>query len=273
MTLLRRMVYVGFGALLALGLVLGGAVVFAQSDDEPETPAVQDDGDEETEDLSPGRGVWGFPGGRTGLFGDEAELLAEALGITVEELQAAHEEVRATLIEQAVEEGLITEEQAEQLLESGRVFGLRRDLLALESDKEELLADALDITVEELREAQREVRADRLQELVEAGVLTQEQADRLAARQAVQDYLDREALQSAIQDTFADAIDAALSDGAITQEEADRLLENLPEFGPFGFGGHGPGHHGRGFHHFPGSGDDVSLPGFGASTLDSAFDA
>lgn len=236
MSLLKRLIYMGMGGALVLALVIGGIVVFAQ-DDEPaeETPAP------ETEAL---------PGLRfqRGWLGEQRdELLAEALGITVEELDAAVDEAYAAAIEQAVAEGLLTEEQAEELLDSPFRF---RFPLAGVADKNGLLAEALGISVEELEAAQAEVRAERLAALVEAGVITQEEADLMIAREAVQSYVDREALAETLQNAYQAAIDAALADGAITEAQAEQLQENMPSFDSFGFFGRrfggrgGPGHHG-----------------------------
>lgn len=274
MSLLRRMVYVGFGALLALAVVAGGVVAFAQSDDEADTPLAQSDGDDaEAEDeageedgLRFRRRFPDFRGRRGAWGGDRGELLAEALGISVEELQAAHEEVRAAAIEQALDEGLITEEQAEQLLEGTARLGRLPGLIV---DKDERLAEALGISVEALQEARSEVRAARLEALVEAGVLTQEQADLMVARKAVQGYIDREGLAATIQDAYEEAIEAALDAGAITQEQADQLLESPPAFGPFRFG-RGGHHHGPGFH---GGSGRALVPGSNAPAIDSGPDA
>lgn len=240
MSLLKRLIYMGMGGALVLALVTGGIVVLAQ-DDEPaeETPVPEVEADSEAEAL---------PGPRFRrevLAGQDDELLAEALGITVEELKAARAEAYATAIEQAVDGGLLTEEQAEALLEGAGRF--RHPFIGL-ADQGELLAEALGISVEELEAAQAEVRTARLAELVEAGVITQEEADLIAARQAVQTYVDREALAETLQNAYQAAIDAALADGAITEAQAEQLQENAPSFDGFNFfrrsfggrGGHGP---------------------------------
>jgi hypothetical protein len=163
-----------------------------------------------------------------------------------------------------VADGLITQEQADQLLAQDNGFGRPGHHGFFGGEKDEYLAEALGISVEELREAQAEVLAARLAAMVEAGLMTQEQADLIAARQAVQNYVDQEAIQAAVQSQYESAIEEAVADGAITQEQADQLLENMansltPGFGfggPGGFGG-GPGghhHHGGGFRGGPGFG-------------------
>lgn len=253
MLLQKRMAYMMAGGLLALTLVFGGMAAFAQTDDggaEPtETPAQEDDTAVETTPVIPDA----FPGGHGrpgfGAKGDNQEALAAALGITTEELQAAQEAVRSALIEQAVADGLITQEQADQLSQTGGGFHLRGGLVA--GDQGEALAEALAITVEELQAAQAQVRADELAAMVAAGVITQEQADLMLARQAVQNYVDQDAWQTAVQSVYETAVADALVAGDIAQAQADALLSNLSE-GLGGFGGFGgPGFSGHGHHGHP----------------------
>jgi hypothetical protein len=81
---------------------------------------------------SPGK-VDGFGGmhgfGRHGKFGfrtsfDYDAFVADALGVSVAELQAARQAAEEAALEQAVAEGVITEEQAE--LMKARKFSLLR---------------------------------------------------------------------------------------------------------------------------------------------------
>lgn len=193
-----------------------------------------------------GRGMDG-PGlmGRQGWFGeDQATYLADALGITVEELEAAQVSARDAAIDQAVTDGKLTQEQADQLKEGDRpampFFGGNN------ADHEALLADALGITVAELDAAKAEAQAAALAQAVTDGDLTQEEADLLTARQAFNVYQ-----QEQRQAELAAALEQAVTDGALTQEQADLLLENLKNgFGPgmrggFGMGDFGPGMRGN----------------------------
>lgn len=272
MILQRRLVYMMFGGLLALVLAFGAFATFAQTDDGADgtTP------DAETDDTTterPGRFDFGGPGPR-GFAGPEKmgagnALLADALGITVDELAAAQDAARTAAIEQAVANGLITQEQADQLLANERGFRGRLPLHG-NMDGEALLADALGISVEELQAAQADAMNARLAQMVEDGVITQEQADMMQAQKAVRDYVDTEALADTVQSFFADAIEQALADGVITQEQADTMLSNLEEMGPRPFGGpgfdgpRGPrGGHGHG--HVPGG-----FGGFAPDSLPSA---
>jgi hypothetical protein len=215
---------------------------------------------------------------------DESEYLAEALGISVEELQAARQEASDAAIQAALDDGLITQEQADALTLRGFFgghgfkggFGLHgsggsvRDVI----DYDALLAEALEISVEELQAAREEAQSAMLAQAVEDGYLTQEQADLILARQALQSYLDPEVLfaealgitTEQLQDyrddgltlseilaesgmTAAEARDAlsaaceaavaqAVEDGVITQEQAEQVLSNS-FFGGGGFRGFG----------------------------------
>lgn len=230
MTKQSKLFMVALGGLMALGLVFGGATAFAQSDDAVPT--------------APPFGDFGFGRGPLGAPGEREQALADELGITLEELQAAREEARIAMIDQAVEDGYLTEEQAEQLKTYG--FGPRGHFGIY--DEDEYLAESLGITVEELRAAELQVYEDQLAAAVEAGYLTQEQADLMLAQKAVQNYVDREALSEAVRAVHEEAINQALADGAITQAQADALLAQL-ETQQFGFGGRG-GH--GGMHGFGG---------------------
>jgi hypothetical protein len=241
MVLQKKFIYMVLGGMLALALAFAGAAAFAQTDDNGANSGDSTQSEEVTPPQLNGRPD--FDGAR----GDDGAALADALGITVEELQAAQAEARTAAIEQAVEDGLLTQEQADELLAGNGRFG-RGVAMGM---KHEYLADALGITVAELQAAQQTVQAQRLADMVESGAITQEQADLMAAQQAVSSYIDREALQATLQAAYEDAIDQALDDGAITQAQADALLSNMPTFGgrgfgDFGFGGHGGRHHGPG---------------------------
>ncbi len=273
---LKRITYMAVGALL-VALVAFGVATFAQDDDDVETPdaeseepAGDDRADESTEDDEAELtvpGLW-----RDGRPANHDEYLADALGISVDELQAAYEETQIAAIEQAVEEGILTEEQADELLD--RVNGFhgrfRRGFRFGGIDEDALLAEALDISVEALEAARVEASRAKLDAMVEAGALTQEEADLMAAREAVGTYFDQEAVAAIIQEAYESAVTQALEEGAITQEQADRLLESpaFPrrlKFFEDGFHGRGSrGHHGRGFRGNPGgaffdSGNDAPI--------------
>jgi formaldehyde-activating enzyme involved in methanogenesis len=230
-----------------------------------------------------GHGGWG----RGGAFGDQIDyqqLLADALGINVDQLQAAYENARTAAIQQAVEQGLITQEQADEMLVwggfGGRGFGFfgfrhaPKDVTGGTIDEEALLAQALNISVDDLQAAREEANQAAIAQAVEQGIITQEQADEMQAHRNLQSYLNRDALlakalgmslddlkaayangetlstlmsqhgldaatvHANLQTAYNEALAQAVTDGVITQAQADEL-QNRPGFGfgmPFGPG-------------------------------------
>ena len=220
---------------------------------------------------------FGFPGG----FSEDDEFLADALGISVEEMQDAKQEASDAAIQAALDQGLITQELADAMTLGG-FFGGRgfhggaNGSVWGDIDYDALLAEALGITVEELQSAREEAQDAMLAQAVADGLITQEQADLLKAQQALKAYLDydvllaealgvtSEQLQSfrdegltlseilaevdmtaaevrdALQAAREAAIQQAVDDGVITQDQADQLaLGGLRMGGPGGFGRHG----------------------------------
>jgi hypothetical protein len=283
MSIQKRLIYMAVGGLLTLSLFIGAFAVFAQSgsdgdaeeatapETEPEAGAAENSSEESsTESAVPGNHRFGF---REFAGSNDSELLAEALGVSVEDLEAAHETATEAAIQQAVDEGLLTEEQAEAL--SSRSFGSHKGFGSLHIgsvDYDALLAEALGISVEELQDARTEVQTARLAEMVEAGVITQEQADLMLAQRAVQSYIDTEAISDAIQAAYETAVNQALADGVITQAQADQMLENISNLDGFGFGigghrFHTPGSDIRGFRGGPGGPNGFFFaPSFSSST-------
>jgi hypothetical protein len=136
-------------------------------------------------------------------FGSEDEDLANALGISTDELAAAYQEARAAALEQAVDTGLITQAQADQLLETGLAFpfgGRWEGWLGQNGiDFEALLADALGISVDELQEAYAEARFARIDRAVEEGILTEDGADLMKGRSSL---FSSESFLSAMKSAF-----------------------------------------------------------------------
>jgi hypothetical protein len=203
----------------------------------------------------------GFEKGGRGGYSDEE--LAAALGITVDELTAARQKANEAAIAQALEEGLITQAQADQLKagEKGFPFG-GRWLAKSGIDFDALLADALGISVEKLQAAYVQARNAHIDQEVADGKLTQEQADLMKGQQAL---FVSEAFQSAMKTAFEAAVNQAVAAGVITQAQADLILANnsgmgLPGFVGFG-GGPGGGHGPRGGEFSPPAGGDGSVPG------------
>ena len=87
-------------------------------------------------------------GGKFGTSFDYDGFLADELGVTVEELQAARQAAHEAALEQAVAEGLITEEQAELIK--------ARQALREFINHQEIVSQALGIDVSDLEAAREE---------------------------------------------------------------------------------------------------------------------
>ena len=193
------------GLVVVLVMSLGAVAAFAQDDTAPDTDAQSA--------LPFGRGGFGGPRGHHDFGGADEEAFAAALGITVEELQAAREKVQAERLAQAVADGYLTQEQvgSMQAMQAVREY----------IDKDAILADVLGVTVEEIEAAHAD---GTLRELLSG--------------------LDPAVMQEQSQAAAEAAVQQALADGVITQAQADLIAEQLTNstgmMGKFG------GHHGRG---------------------------
>jgi hypothetical protein len=160
--------------------------------------------------------------GPRGQFGgqiDQEALLAEALGITKEELQAAYDKAHTAGVQQALDKGLITQDEADMML--------ARIQLRSYLDRDKLTAKALGITVAELQAAYDEGKP--------LAVIAYELG------------LDPATIRTNVQTAYKDAVQQAVSDGVITQDQADQLQNDR------GFGLAGP--RGRGDFGGPGAFD------------------
>jgi hypothetical protein len=188
-----------------------------------------------------------------------AAYLAQALGISVTDLQAAEVKARNAEIDAAVTAGNITQSQADALKN-----GTSRERLNLgisAADRETMLANALNTTVANLQAAELTAQKAELAQAVAAGRITQAQADMRIAEQALQKYIADKGL-------FASAVQAAVKDGVLTQTQDDAILSQAQAGrGGLGFfkfggpGGFGPGLGGPGFG--GGRGGRVGPGGFG----------
>jgi len=149
---------------------------------------------------------------------ERQELMAEAFGMSVEELEAAHAELKSAMqaaviakVQDAVEAGDLTQEQADAIIEriesrgeaseegesrrgegrrgKGRRGGSRANIRLTQEEKQALKADVFDMSVEEMDAAKEALRAamkaaqiEKIQAAVEAGELTQERADAIIER-------------------------------------------------------------------------------------------
>ncbi len=233
--------------LLGVTLLVARTVLAQTATPEAPTPDTTTPSDEDSDaPLMPfghmGRGSGMGHFGR-GAVGDE--YLAAALGISVEELQAAQDSAYAAYLADAVAAGDITQAQADGML------AMRR--LSAYIDHQSLVAEALGMSVDELQAA----LAD-----------GQSLADLMTAK-----GLTAETLQANLQTAYEAAIARAVADGVITQAQADELLSSGLHFGFFGhgeFGRGGHGHGGRGGFRLPDDTDpDTTTP----ETTETSFGA
>lgn len=231
----KKLIKTVTAGVLVLAIVFAGfsglKAVFAQTTT-PETPTTTEipATPSTTEDeVLPGRGY---------MMGSDDDGLAAALGKTTAELQAARKAAYDLAVDQALADGAITQAQA-TLLKAGNGFGWNmlsrfvgsEELAKL--DENALLAEALGITVEQLNAAYAQVRAERLADLVASGRLTQEQADEMAAREALEQSTT---FQAEVKAGIETAINNAVKAGTITQAQADILIAQLQSSNGWGMG-------------------------------------
>jgi len=173
--------------------------------------------------------------------GYTSAALAEALGITPDELSAAYTTANTAALKQAVEAGLLTQEQADALNVEGGRLSLRglRGLRGSSIDYSALLADALGITPDELSAA-----------ISTASAASVEIFEELRAAYTAL-HAD-EKFQASMQSAHDAALAQAVQDGVITQAQADEITAQGGGWSKLGLGGRGMrGGHGGGMHGFP----------------------
>jgi ribosomal protein S20 len=216
-----------FGLIAVLVMALGAAAVFAQDDTTPDDtptrpvmPFGRDGYHDGFHDRFHGRS------GCDGARGANDEALAEALGIPVEDIEAARQKMAADRLAQAVEDGLITKDEA----------NTRLALQALQNylDRGALMAQALGFTPEEFAATR------------EDGSLRELLGD-----------VDWTELQENMQTAVEEAIDQAVAENVITVEQAalvkEKLENGLGMRGEFDGGYHGFGGRRGRFHDFHGA--------------------
>jgi polyhydroxyalkanoate synthesis regulator phasin len=129
-------------------------------------------------------------------------------------------------INQAVEEGKLTQERAEELLEKLEAGEFPVGERALQRDPK--------------------VVKEHIEQAVEDGKLTQERADEILAKLEAGEFPLRERVLERDPEVIKEHIEQAIEDGKLTQERANELLERLEEGLPLrgpgfkGLGGRGP---------------------------------
>ena len=260
----RKRIWLLIGTVTALVLALGITVAFAQEGDD----AVIPDATTEDESSSPppffggfGQGMHSMPGmrgssaGQFGFHGSKpglgdglegitprGQLLADALGIELDDLVEAQESAHAAWLAEMVANGYIEQDQADQML----AYQALRDNI----DRHAIMAGVLGLSLAELEDAREEGKS--LSTLLDEQGLT------------VEEFVA--ALETAFQDAVQDLVPEVL-----TQEQADQILESgegmpgfrgMPRFGG-GMHGHGGARPGYGAAR-PGFQGQGGLRGFGS---------
>ena len=180
--------------------------------------------------VGAGAAIAATGGGGTSLKDDLLADVAKRLGISEERLRAAFSDAWKARLEAAVEDGKLTEEEAERLQERfdergfalpglgtprpggpglGSLFGLGHGLLQGAGDVVEAAADYLGLTEAELLERLRD--GDSLADVAEA------------------EGKSVDGLEAALREATKAELDEAVEDGVLTREQADRLGEALGE--------------------------------------------
>ena len=175
---------------------------------------------------------------RIGIDNDDHEqALADELGISLKDLQAAYTSAHTAMLNDKVAAGEITQEVADEILEdlgdANRSFRMGRGIGHVGPETlDTYLAEALGISVDQLTEARNNVFQAEIAQAVADGRITQEQADLMIARRSVQGYM-ADARTTAYQNAIAQAV----TEGKITQAQADLLLANIGTGRGMGLGG------------------------------------
>ena len=179
--------------------------------------------------------------------------IAEQQGVSLDEVEAAIYAAKVAAIDEAVAAGEITADQADAIIARLDLAQIARDIFDRD-EMQAIVADVLGVTVEELEAA----RANG------------------TARELFQNA-DHDAIRAALEAYRAEKVQEALDAGLITQEQADQLLAGPFRFGVrgpgMGPGGHRPGGHGDGAGPMNGDGaNNAQQSGYGDGTCDGTCD-
>lgn len=251
--------------ILAVGAV-GYQSVYAQATTPtPSAPAT-------TDPALPQDGGRGARGGMRDGATDQD--LADALGVDLATLQAAEQTAAEKALAQAVEQGLITQEQADQYQADGHGGRMMRGWADAGIDYDALLAEALGVSTDELQAARLSAANTAIDRAVEAGSITQEQADLMKGSAAL--FADGQ-FQASMSTAFEQAVQQAVTSGVITQAQADQILAQTSGQSLFGRGGfHLPGmdggRHGHGGGRGGFDGGAATQPGTSSSSTTQGGD-
>ena len=145
--------------------------------------------------------------------------LADALGVTAERLSEAFGSARSAVVNEAVEEGLIDDGQAQRWLDRGADGSFGWGMRGMDSRRGGMPG---------YRNSLVGVAAEQF------GMSVQELTDELEAGKTLAEFaqvkgVDTEAIVGAYLATRTDALDQAVANGRLTQEAADEMLAHVEE--------------------------------------------
>ena len=240
---MKKLLFIGIGFALAVVVFAGAGFAYAQTAEPPapeapaQMPPVQT-GDNPLHDyLIPAMAeVFGLTEEQTAALELSRDTMASLRAeMAPEEMQSAMQQVFTLAVENALADGAITQEQADQMLARAQRQGVRmpgmtppnprantRDQMKrafnagkrvghqealLQPYMEAAIADYLGVSVDEL------------QGMREEGLTWQSYAQ--------EQGLSDDEIRDLRVDLFTTAVNNALADGTITQEQADRILERI----------------------------------------------
>jgi uncharacterized protein YidB (DUF937 family) len=146
--------------------------------------------------------------------------VASHLGISVDQLKQAIKDADLDMVDQALQDGKITQDQADQLrqrIEEGNGFGFRFRLnLGLKVERFESLQSIVNSVASELN-------------LSPSDILDQLKQGKTLAEIADAQGVSRDDLKSTITTSVGEAVDKAVSDGTLTQDRADQIKSWLSD--------------------------------------------
>lgn len=253
---MKKLLLILVGVALVVGVLATAGYVYAQNEDNPDAEDATWPG------FKRGRGGFWFGFGDGGILGEYMfPAIAEAFGfsddqveafekvketisgikseLSIEEVQEKMDAAFESALGAAVNDGAITQEEADQMLERREFFGgrgfmgrrgvgrgfplLGREGGLLHDYVEAALAEALDVSVEELQSMKND--GLNLRDYAEEQGMTEEE------------------LRDMMVEIHTNAINAALADEVITKTQAEWLLDHVENVGirlPFGPGVRGP---------------------------------
>ena len=244
---MKKILFIGIGFALAIAVFAGAGLAYAQTQNPPPPGAPMGmppapAGDDPLGDyMIPAMAeIFGLTEEQTAALQLSRETMESLQAeMSPEEMQAAMQQVFTLAVENALADGVITQEQADQMLARAQRQGARLPGMtppnprtdprsraaeaykqAFEAGKrigrqeailrpyvEAAIADYLNVSVEEL------------QQMREDGLTWQSYAE--------EQGLSDEEIRDLRVELFTTAINNAVADGTITQEQADRMLEHL----------------------------------------------